>query len=325
MLEIEVFVVKGVSMEKISYNGWPNCIRMSNGTVELIVTTDIGPRIIRYGFVDQENELYEFTDQAGKTGGDEFRLYGGHRLWLAPEKKELTYFPDNSTVDYEMYDNMLRLVPGIESTTGIQKELLITLNQDDSSVKIIHRLTNHSGNSIELAPWSISMMGPGGFGIIPQEPYSPHPDIPDYPGQVIDPKFYLPVRTMVLWSYTDLSDPRLQFTPKYVTLKQDINTKRPTKLGLSNSQRWAAYARDGHLFIKTFSYDPKAVYPDSGCNFETFTDSRFLEIESLGPLVNLPAGQEVSHEENWSLFDHVSVDPTEKSIDGNVLPRVFVD
>ncbi|MEN6521178.1 MAG: hypothetical protein ABFD46_08525 [Armatimonadota bacterium] len=312
-------------MEKLSYNGWPNCIRMSSGSVELIITTDVGPRIIRYGFVGQENELYEFSDQAGKTGGNEFRLYGGHRLWLAPERKDLTYFPDNSTVDYETDSNTLRLIPGIESTTGIQKELLITLDQNDSSVKIVHKVTNRSSHSIELAPWALSMMTPGGFGIIPQEPYSPHPDIPDYPGQVIDPKYYLPVRTMVLWSYTDLSDHRLRFMPKYITLRQDKNTALAIKLGLSNSLRWAAYARNRHLFIKTFSYDPKVAYPDNGCNFEIFTDSKFMEIESLGPLRALPAGQSIIHEETWSLFDHVDVDPTEESIDANVLPKVFAN
>lgn len=317
--------MKGINMDKVSYNGWPNCVRISNGSVELIITTDVGPRIIRYGFIGQENELYEFSDQAGKTGGDEFRLYGGHRLWLAPEKKDLTYFPDNSTVDYETDNDTLRLIPRIEDTTGVQKELLITLNQDDGSVKMVHKVTNRSSRSIELAPWSISMMAPGGFGIIPQEPYSPHPDIPDYPGQVIDTKYYLPVRTMVLWSYTNLSDHRLQFMPKYITLKQDKNTTRPIKLGLSNSLKWAAYARNRHLFIKTFPYDSEAAYPDNGCNFEIFTDNKFMEIESLGALGTLPAGKSVIHEEDWLLFDNVDVDQTEESIDASVLPKVFAD
>ena len=27
----------------------------------------------------------EYDEQMGKTGGDEWRIYGGHRLWIAPE------------------------------------------------------------------------------------------------------------------------------------------------------------------------------------------------------------------------------------------------
>src|SRR5690349_10985616 len=40
-----------VKIEKTEYGGWPNCYRISNGEVELIVTTDVGPRIMHYGFV----------------------------------------------------------------------------------------------------------------------------------------------------------------------------------------------------------------------------------------------------------------------------------
>jgi hypothetical protein len=38
-------------IENVSYGGWPNCLRIANDEVELIVTTDVGPRVIRYGFI----------------------------------------------------------------------------------------------------------------------------------------------------------------------------------------------------------------------------------------------------------------------------------
>ena len=56
-----------VKVEKISYKGWPNCYRVSNGEVELVVTGDIGPRIMRYGFVGGQNLFKEFAEQMGKT------------------------------------------------------------------------------------------------------------------------------------------------------------------------------------------------------------------------------------------------------------------
>ena len=40
-----------VQIEKREWGGWPNCYRISNGEIELIVTADIGPRVMRCGFV----------------------------------------------------------------------------------------------------------------------------------------------------------------------------------------------------------------------------------------------------------------------------------
>ena len=50
-------------MEKVNYGGWPNCIKMTNGKMELIVTTDVGPRVIRLGFVGGQNLMYEAPDE----------------------------------------------------------------------------------------------------------------------------------------------------------------------------------------------------------------------------------------------------------------------
>jgi len=58
-------------MEKVTYRGWPNCYRLANGEVELIVTGDVGPRIIRFGFIRDDNEFGEFSEQGGQIGGTE--------------------------------------------------------------------------------------------------------------------------------------------------------------------------------------------------------------------------------------------------------------
>src|SRR6516164_5989302 len=54
-----------VSVEKVAYKGWQNCYRVSNGTVEVIVTGDVGPRIIRYAFIGGQNLFKEYADQLG--------------------------------------------------------------------------------------------------------------------------------------------------------------------------------------------------------------------------------------------------------------------
>ena len=87
--------VAAVKVEKTAYKGWPNCYRVTNGEVELIVTGDIGPRVMRYGFVGGQNLFKEFAEQLGKSGEKEFQLRGGHRVWKAPEDAVATWAPDN--------------------------------------------------------------------------------------------------------------------------------------------------------------------------------------------------------------------------------------
>src|SRR5215475_104744 len=63
-----------LKVEKVEYKGWQNCYRVSNGEVELIVTGDVGPRVIRFGFVGGQNLFKEYADQLGKTGEKKFQL-----------------------------------------------------------------------------------------------------------------------------------------------------------------------------------------------------------------------------------------------------------
>ena len=87
-----------VKVEKVEYKGWRNCYRISNGEVELIATSDVGPRVIHFGFVGGQNVFKEFPEQLGKSGEDKFQLRGGDRVWKAPEDPVATWAPDNVTV-----------------------------------------------------------------------------------------------------------------------------------------------------------------------------------------------------------------------------------
>ena len=53
-------------MERVTYFNQPNCIRLSNGAVEVILTTAIGPRVIRYGFIGGDNLLGEVPEPASR-------------------------------------------------------------------------------------------------------------------------------------------------------------------------------------------------------------------------------------------------------------------
>ena len=47
-----------IATKIVNYMGIEDCVEITNGLVDLIVTTSLGPRILRYGFVGKENLLY---------------------------------------------------------------------------------------------------------------------------------------------------------------------------------------------------------------------------------------------------------------------------
>lgn len=298
--------------DKIYYGGWPDCVKLYNAAVEVIITTGIGPRIIHFGFVGEQNILYTSPEDSGKTGGNDWRIYGGHRLWIAPEAIPLSYHPDNSAVECIFSNRTLTVTAPRESTSSIRKEIQITLSPDKNELTVVHRLKNENLSDMQLSVWAISALAPGGFAIIPQEPYGEGND------------FLLPARPLALWQYTKMNDPRWIWGEKYILAKQDTTLAGEQKIGVLNKQGWAAYYLNKTLLIKKFEYTENAVYPDYGCNNEVYINGAFLEVETLGPLVTLAPGETVAHIEHWSLHKTENMStPTEQLIDSTVLPIVI--
>ncbi len=106
-----------VKVEKVRCLNQPNCYRLSNGGVEVVVTTDVGPRIIRYAFVGEENLLGETPDDIVKTDLGVWKPWGGHRLWTAPEAMPRSYSPDNEPVAFTIEGSTIRLVQPVEPRT----------------------------------------------------------------------------------------------------------------------------------------------------------------------------------------------------------------
>lgn len=280
-------------IEKTAYGGWANNIRITNGEVELVATLDVGPRIIRYGFVKGPNVFKEYAEQLGKTGEKEWQIRGGHRLWVAPEDEKRTYYPDNFPVHFQERAGRVILTAPAETPWGLQKEIEIALAKQGTRVEVLHRIRNVGKKATTLAPWALSVMAPGGVEVIPLPPKKPHPQA------------LLPNQVLVLWPYFDFTDPRYTFGQQVILLRQDAK-RGPTKIGLRHTLGWASYANQGALFIKRFNFLEDRTYPDFGVNYETFTNEDMLEMETLGALVTLQPGEEVLHSETWELkrFDH---------------------
>ena len=278
-----------VKIEKVSWGGWPNCYRLANDEVELIVTADVGPRIVSYRFLSGKNLFKIYEEQLGKSGEATWQFRGGHRLWLGPEDPLLTHAPDNGPSQVSLGADAITLTSSPEDVAGVQKEVRIRMNESGSGVEVLHRIRNCRETPFTFAVWALSVMAPGGVAVTGFPPRARHEDA------------LTPTNPLVMWAFTDLSDPRWTFLEKYLILRQDPAIATPTKLGHFNAHTWGAYFLGGDMFLKRYKADPSRTYPDFGCSYETFTRSEMLEVETMGPLETVAPGEWIEQIEHWSL------------------------
>ena len=301
-----------ITIERIDYRGWANSWRMSNGDVELVVTGDVGPRVMRYGFAGGQNFFKEFAAQMGKTGEAAWQPRGGHRVWIAPEDPVKSYAPDNDPVAIEVHGGEIACTGPVEALTGMEKKITVRMAPSGTGVELIHEVRNAGAEPCQLAPWILTMMAQGGTGIHGFPPRGTHPEMLE------------PTNPLVMWAFTHLDDPRWRLSRKYLVLRQDPNNANPQKLGAYNRHTWGAYLLHGELFVKRYeAVAAPPAYPDFGCTFETFTNADILELETLGPLTTLAPGQSVSHTERWTAHRDVKLSAwTDGELDAVVLPLV---
>ena len=232
LLLLTMSAAAAVKIEKTNYKGWPNSYRISNGEVELIVTSEIGPRIMRYAFVGGQNFFKEFNEALGKSGEAAWVARGGHRIWAAPEDAVRTYATDNGPVHIEIKGDVLEATEPVEPLTGLEKQIVVKLSPQGTSVEVLHRIRNAGKQTLELAPWALTMMAQGGVGIHGFPPRGKHPEV------------LYPTNPLVMWAFSNLSDHRWRFTRKYLMLHQDPTNAEPHKLGSFNKNTWAAYCAE---------------------------------------------------------------------------------
>ena len=270
-----------------------NGIEITNGTARVVVAKDFGPRILAYSVGDEPNILGLHPEAAVTTELGEWKPYGGHRLWMAPENMPLSYAPDGVPVRVEEHGDLSLSVTGEIDAATTEKRMTISMDETGSGVTVEHRLTNH-GEPREMSAWALTIMAPGGEAVVPNEPFAP------YSGETL-----LPVRSMAVWSYTDFTDPRWAFTKDEIRLRVDESLGDAQKIGVLNKRGWAGYRLGDLFFRKSFEFMEGAVYPDMNSNTEIYVAGSFVEVESLSPLKRVESGESITYTERWELASSI--------------------
>ena len=212
-----------------------------------------------------------------------YRLRGGHRLWAGPEQPAVTYAPDDHACEVIEGGASVRVVGPVD-VAGLEKSIRVSL--DGERLVVDHRLTNAGDEPREVAPWAITQLRLGGVAELPLRSSSGRE------GLQAD-------RSLVLWPYTNLTDPRLSFQSDRVQIR---GTAGPAlKVGSSPDPGKLSYSLDDWCFSKKVEPIVGGRFADRGAVGQVFVKDSFLELETLGPLTLLGQGQSVDHREIWEI------------------------
>ena len=279
-----------------SYKNYGKVVSISNGVIEAYVTVDIGPRIIRFGYVGSQNFMHDGRDEFTALGDEVFQNYfgkgkewenlGGHRIWTSPESYPETYYPDLDPVAYTVSSNGAIFTPPAETENGMQKILEVKMDPDDTNMQVVMTVKNICDKDLDFAIWGLSVCAKHGNLIIPMND---------------NDTGLLANRNMSIWPYTDLSNDRIYFGKRYVTVRQDVNMG-PMKLGFDLNRGTAYYVLNDEVFCKHHDTNhPCGRYPDNNCSFETYTNQVFIEVESLSEQKVVKPNDKIELTESWSL------------------------
>ena len=288
-----------ISIKETTYKNFGKCLAISNDAMEIYVTIDIGPRIIKCNLLGKENLMFEdierkkTSDVSSVFGeGKLWYIYGGHRMWLSPEKLPETYYPDCEKVVYSVNQTGAVFDPPVQAVTGLQFSMSISMDETEPKFTATHTVKNTKKESVTGAVWCLSVMDKNGAVIVPQ----PQEDTG-----------LLANRVLALWPYTKMTDPRIFWGDRYIALRQDPGISQSIKFGINNTAGKIAYVNHGQALVKSYAVNAAGSYPDFGCSSEAYACDLFTEAESLSEMKTLKKGEQISHTEVWTLTPDIEI------------------
>lgn len=264
---------------------WGRVLWLEDEKKQVGIALDFGIRIVHLSCAGRENLYYQQPDDLsdGLCQPNGWRVYGGHRIWLAPESPR-SYEPDNAPVEnYTVGENCASVTQSIDTVLGIRKRVTVTF-LPDGGISVENGIENVWDAPIEGAVWGVNTLC-GGTAYV---------ELPSESGG------FNPTRTVSLWGKTDLHDPRVHFEKEALRVTH-LPIPDYFKIGLYSASGRAVYENKNQRLTITFDVLPMSALPDNGCNFELYLGKWMMELETLGKRRAIAPGEYVSHTETWHL------------------------
>jgi Domain of unknown function (DUF4380) len=306
-----------------SFLGWP-ALRLDNGTISAVVVPDIGGRVLQFWlgehaclFVNQNlaGRLFTPAENWGDGTMSSWKNYGGNKTWPAPQGWDgpnQWAGPPDPVLDSGRFEVLvaepLRVVVQSppDARTGLQITRAMELELHSARGTLRRTMRNVSDRPVRWSLWDVTQL-----------------DCANLDGSAragcritipLNPASRLPGGYAVLYGQAD----NPQWRRDRAGLLDVEYSGALGKVGLDSQAGWVAFSDTAGdwVFAHQFSVTPEAEYPDGGATVEVWTQGPgvaagvdfsqphlrglFMEMEVLGPLVELAPGESSSMALMWA-------------------------
>lgn len=296
-------MISSLTVESLVYHGWSNSLRLSNNVVEAFVVPAIG-RVMDFRRIgDSEGCFWQnraLDGQLHPAHSADWINFGGDKSWPAPQSEWPRYqghgWPppaafDAERVAAERSENGIVLISPIDAGYGIQVTRRIELDPTLAQMRIHTEYKKLKGSPTRVSIWTITQMN--------------------------DPvcvAMELPAHSRHAEGFVRLLDPdplalhraegSISFARSHMQMTK-IGTEAAAMLWVGKGTV-ARIASLGEL---------SGEFPDHGSVSEIYTNADplpYVELETLGPLVELSVGQSAARTAVYTLAPRTCADPQEE-------------
>lgn len=276
-----------ISVKEINDMNYGRCVDISNGILNVTITIDYGPRIIKYCPQNMINPFYcdngyKYSYPQNLSNSSElFYLYGGHRMWVSTENGEKSKYPDNTPVVYSPTAEGVKFSILRDNTEGIILSLDIMLTQETTDIMVVHSVQNVSHTPKVLSVNADTALCKKGFAYSLQGNKD---------------------KSISLYNLSKWQDKRLYIADNYVTV--DSSGRDEFDIGIKNTEGCCGYVNDNFIFNKRYIHNSKLDYPKKEISTEIKIYNDYISLNTVSPLYIVEAGEIIRHVENWSYIKH---------------------
>jgi hypothetical protein len=262
--------------------------------VEVVVVPAVG-RVMQFGFIGEPGVFWENQHLAGQPIPDKPwdipGSFGGDKTWPAPQSAWNWPPPpafDAVPVKARIAGEAVTLTSPVEPTSGVRTIRRISLDPGAPILRIVTTYEKMHGKPIELSVWVISQLRE------PVNVFVPVPSRSRYAEGYNRQSEQLP------------SDLRVDRGLVSLTRRRDIGTKIGSDAGA------LVWAGEKQLLRIDAPRGAAGVFPDQGSSVEVYTNpdpAAYVELETLGPLRRLSAGERVSATNTYTLYRRTTASP----------------
>jgi len=288
-------------MMRMEYHGWPDALRLSNGSAEAVIVPAIG-RVMQFRFAGEAEDVFwenrALDGARPDPAAPDWANFGGDKSWPAPQDEWGRVTPrawpppaafDAMAVDCEpLSESAVVLTTPVDVHYGIRVVRHVALDPERPVMTVRTCFLKEAGPPVTVSVWVIGQFcHPAGLAVaLPERPAMPEGFV----------------------TLCGLPQPAgLRRHGRLLLMGRDC--ARPCKIGTeAESLLWLGQMCACRMET---TRSPEQSYPDHGSSGEVYTNPdplAYIELETLSPLRLLRPGDELAQTTRYTLFRRQEAD-----------------